>query len=58
MRYALVLAKYAARFRMLPPSILTEESAPELMLAALERGTPINASDTIATAKQDPDKSR
>lgn len=35
-QYALVLADYVARFEEVPPSILTEESATEVMLAALE----------------------
>ena len=40
-RYAEVLARYVARFHKVPPSILTEHAATELMLAALERGRPI-----------------
>ena len=40
-RYTLVLAKYVARFRIPPPSIVTEEAATELMLEALERDRPI-----------------
>lgn len=57
-RYTLVLARYVARFHTVPPSILTEEAATELMLEALKRDTPINAGDTAAPTKQDPDKSR
>jgi hypothetical protein len=34
-RYALVLAEYVARFNDAPPSILSEESAMEMMLRAL-----------------------
>ncbi|HUL06730.1 MAG TPA: hypothetical protein VLV76_10390 [Candidatus Acidoferrum sp.] len=54
-RYALVLARYVARFHTVPPSILTEEAATELMLAALKRDTPINAGDMAAPTKEDPD---
>src|SRR5262245_25020609 len=56
-RYALVLAKYVARFHTVPPSILTEEAATELMLAALKRDTSIDAGEIAASTKQDPDKS-
>jgi len=37
-RYALTTAKYVARFHDVPPSILSEEGATELMVAALRRG--------------------
>jgi hypothetical protein len=36
-RYALVLAEYLARFHDVPPSILREAGATDLMLAALRR---------------------
>jgi len=52
-----VLAKYVARFHTVPPSILTEEAATELMLEALKRDTSINAGEIAASTKQDPDKS-
>jgi hypothetical protein len=58
LRYALVLARYVARFNTVPPSIYTEEAATELMLAALERDTPIQAGEGIPPAKENPDKSR
>jgi len=35
--YALVLAKYVARFHQVPPSILTERGATDLMRQRLER---------------------
>jgi hypothetical protein len=40
-RYAIVLAEYVARFHQVPPSILSERGATELMLQALQRGEPI-----------------
>jgi len=39
--YALVLAQYVARFHQVPPSILSESAAMELMLAALRQDEPI-----------------
>ena len=46
--YAVVLAEYVARFQELPPSILTEESATELMLGALQRDEPISLDRSAA----------
>lgn len=43
--YAKVHAEYVRRFHSQPPSILTEESALELMQKALEWGTPISERD-------------
>ena len=43
--YAKVHAEYVRRFHSQPPSILTEESALELMQTALARGTPISERD-------------
>ena len=40
--YALLLARYVARFHQVPPSILTETQASELMAAALRRGESID----------------
>ena len=40
-RYALVLTKYVARFKDVPPSILTEREATILMIDALKRDSPI-----------------
>jgi hypothetical protein len=42
---AMLLAEYGRRFADVPPSILSEEGASELMARALERGSPIVASD-------------
>ena len=39
--YALVLAEYVARFQQVPPSILTEAGAIELMREALRNNEPI-----------------
>ena len=39
--YALVLAEYVARFQQVPPSILTEAGAIELMREALKQNEPI-----------------
>jgi len=39
--YALVLAKYVARFHQVPPSILTEATAMELMLESLRLDEPV-----------------
>jgi hypothetical protein len=43
--YAMLLADYGRRFADVPPSILTEEGASELMARALDRGSPIVGSD-------------
>jgi len=43
--YSKVHAEYDRRFHSQPPTILTEESALELMQKALERGTPISEHD-------------
>src|SRR5215510_16214577 len=58
LEYALVLARYVARFHVLPPSIYTEEAATQLMLAALERDTPIQTGGIITATEDDPDKSQ
>ena len=39
--YALLLAEYVARFHQVPPSILTEVQASELMTEALRRNESI-----------------
>jgi hypothetical protein len=43
--YASLLAEYTRRFSDVPPSILSEEGAKQLMIEALRRGAPIKASD-------------
>ena len=43
-QYAVVLAEYVACFGQVPPSILTERGATELMLEALRRKNPIEPS--------------
>ena len=40
-QYAIVLARYVARFDQVPPSILTERAATDLMTEALRRDQPI-----------------
>jgi len=44
-QYAKVLADYVRRFRDLPPSILTDDTALTLMEEALRRGMPITERD-------------
>jgi hypothetical protein len=43
--YAMLLAEYTARFNDLPPTILTEDGAAELMLRAQRRGSAIIGAD-------------
>jgi hypothetical protein len=43
--YAMLLAEYGRRFSDIPPSILSEEGAIELMIRALTRGSPIMGAD-------------
>jgi hypothetical protein len=40
-QYAIVLAQYVETTHQVPPSILTERSATELMLEAIRRNEPI-----------------
>jgi hypothetical protein len=42
-QYAIVLAQYVARVHQVPPSILTERCATELMLETLRRDEPIES---------------
>jgi hypothetical protein len=43
--YAMLLAEYGDRFGDIPPSILSEEGAKQLIHRALLRGRPISGSD-------------
>jgi hypothetical protein len=49
--YSVVLAEYAERFHEMPPSILTEEGARDLMMCALERGQWISKQDLPGPAE-------
>ena len=51
-RYALILADYVARFHEVPPSILSEASAADLMLAALQRDRAIQLGEPWGSAAQ------
>jgi hypothetical protein len=46
-QYALVLAKYVTRFHDVPPSILSEAGATELMMQALRRNQGISLSSFL-----------
>lgn len=51
-RYALILADYVAQFHEVPPSILSEASAADLMLAAPQRDRAIQQGEPLRSAEQ------
>ena len=50
--HASLLAAYTRRFGDVPPSILSEEGAKQLMTEALRRGAQIKASDMAGDANR------